>query len=257
MPESNPSSPSASKASYWVWTAILALAAMGLMWAAFVSIDYRWNWAGFWQNGGLFLRGWLTTLGICAGALILCLLGGFGLMMAGRAPWLPVRIAARGYLTLVRSTPLLVQLLIGYYVVANALGIQQPILVGIVLLGSFQAAYLAEVFRGALESISASQREAALAVGFDTVQTYRYVLIPQAIRRALPGTTGELVSLIKNSSLLSVVGIAEVTQITRMINSRSYTALEGFIPLALAYLAVTLPLTWIARRLEARFAYET
>jgi polar amino acid transport system permease protein len=102
-----------------------------------------------------------------------------------------------------------------------------------------------------------SQREAARAVGFNTVQTYRYVLIPQAVRRALPGTTGELVSLIKNSSLLSVLGIEEVTQITRLINSRSYTALEGFIPLALAYLAITLPLTWLAQGLERRFAYET
>ena len=64
-------------------------------------------------------------------------------------------------------------------------------------------------------------------------------------------------SLVKSSSLLSVLGIEEVTQVTRLLNSRNYTALEGFIPLALAYLAVTLPLTWWANRLERRFAYET
>jgi polar amino acid transport system permease protein len=134
---------------------------------------------------------------------------------------------------------------------------RSPTLIGVVLLASFEAAYLAEIFRGALESIGRSQRESARAVGFDTWQMYRYVLIPQALRRALPATAGEMVSLVKNSSLLSVLGIEELTQMTRLINSRSYTALEGFIPLALAYLCLTLPLTWWAQRLERRFAYET
>ena len=96
------------------------------------------------------------------------------------------------------------------------------------------------------------QRALELVAAFGAIDQHA-----QAVRRALPGTTGELVSLVKNSSLLSVLGIEEITQITRLINSRSYTALEGFIPLALAYLAVTLPLSWVAGRLERRFAYET
>ena len=240
-----------------LWVLVLLAHACGLVFGAFAKIHYRWNWDGFWPNRTLFVQGWLTTLGICSGAMIICLAGGFALMLGSRAPWEPVRLAARGYIEIVRATPLLVQLLIGYYVVANALQVHDSIVVGMLLLGLFEAAYLAEIFRGALESIGKSQREAAIAVGFSTVQMYRYVLIPQAVRRALPGTTGELVSLVKNSSLLSVLGIEEVTQITRLINSRSYTALEGFIPLALAYLAVTLPLSWGARRLERRFAYET
>ena len=77
------------------------------------------------------------------------------------------------------------------------------------------------------------------------------------MRRALPGTTGQLVSLIKDSSLLSVIGIEELVQKVRILNSGSYTSLEGYLPLAAAYLAVTLPLAWQARRLERRFAYET
>jgi polar amino acid transport system permease protein len=156
-----------------------------------------------------------------------------------------------------RGTPLLVQLLIGYYVIANALRINEPLLVGTLLLGFFEGAYLAEIFRGAVESIGASQRESARAVGFSVPQTYRYVIIPQAFRRALPGTTGQLVSLIKDSSLLSVIGIEELVQKVRILNAGNYTALEGYIPLAIAYLAVTLPLTWWARMLERRFAYET
>ena len=240
-----------------LWVLLLLAVACGLVFGAFAKIKYRWNWEGFWPNRMLFVEGWLTTLGICAGAMVICLAGGFALMLGSRAPWEPVRLACRGYIAIVRATPLLVQLLIGYYVVANALQVSNSMVVSMLLLGLFEAAYLAEIFRGALESIGQSQREAARAVGFGTAQMYRYVLVPQAIRRALPGTSGELVSLVKNSSLLSVLGIEEVTQITRLINSRSYTALEGFIPLALAYLAVTLPLSWAARRLERRFAYET
>ncbi|MDB6139380.1 MAG: amino acid transporter rane protein [Verrucomicrobiaceae bacterium] len=239
------------------WVLLLLAVTCGLVFGAFAQIRYRWNWEGFWPNRMLFFQGWLATLGICAGAMVICLAGGFALMLGSRAPWEPVRLACRGYIAIVRATPLLVQLLIGYYVVANALRIHDSVIVGMLLLGLFEAAYLAEIFRGALESIGQSQREAARAVGFSTWQAYRYVLVPQAVRRALPGTTGELVSLVKNSSLLSVLGIEEVTQITRLINSRSYTALEGFLPLALAYLAVTLPLSWAARRLERRFAYET
>ena len=255
-----PAAPFFSSRAWWrtaLWVLVLLVLACGLIFAAFAQIQYRWNWTGFWPNRLLFLQGWLTTLGICAGAMIICLVGGFVLMLGSRAPWEPVRLACRGYIGLVRAMPLLVQLLIGYYVVANALRVHDSILVGMVLLGLFEAAYLAEIFRGALESIGQSQREAGRAVGFNTVQMYRHVLVPQAVRRALPGTTGELVSLVKNSSLLSVLGIEEITQITRLINSRSYTALEGFIPLALAYLAVTLPLSWAAGRLERRFAYET
>jgi polar amino acid transport system permease protein len=86
---------------------------------------------------------------------------------------------------------------------------------------------------------------------------YRFVIIPQALRRALPGTTGQLVSLLKDSSLLSVIGIEEVVKKVQIMNAATYSALEGYIPLALAYLIVTLPLAHLARRLEGRFAYET
>lgn len=87
-----------------------------------------------------------------------------------------------------RGSPLLVQLLLGYYIVATALHVQSPLVVGTLLLGLFEGALAGRC----AESIGASQWEAARAVGFNKVQTYRYVIIPQAVRRALPGTTGEL-----------------------------------------------------------------
>jgi polar amino acid transport system permease protein len=235
----------------------MLVAVSAILYATFASVHYRWNWAGVWQYRQQFLSGWLFTLCISAGAMVFSIVVGFLLMAGRRSPWEPVRIFSGGVVEFLRGTPLLVQLLIGYYVIANALRINEPFLVGTLLLGFFEGAYLAEIFRGAVESIGASQREAARAVGFSVFQTYRFVIIPQAFRRALPGTTGQLVSLIKDSSLLSVIGIDELVQKVKVMNSASYTALEGYVPLALAYLAVTLPLSWWARSLERRFAYET
>ena len=239
------------------WTVIILAVVGWIFHATFAAVHYQWNWDGVRQYKSQFFSGWLMTLAIAAGAMVVSVVLGFLLMIGRRAPLEPVRMLCQGIVELVRGTPLLVQLLIGYYIVANAMQINEPFLVGMLLLGGFEGAYLAEIFRGAVESIGASQREAARAVGFSTSQTYRHVIIPQALRRALPGTTGQLVSLIKDSSLLSVIGIEELTQKVKVINASSYTALEGYLPLAVAYLAVTLPLAWWARRLERRFAYET
>ena len=225
--------------------------------ALFASVRYEWNWAAAWGYRSQFFQGWLLTLGIAAGAMGVSLVVGLGLMAGRRAPWLAVRMLCGGIVEVVRGTPLLVQLLIGYYIVAQQLQVSDPVVVGVLLLGLFEGAYLAEIFRGAVESIGASHREAARAVGFDAAQTYRFVILPQAMRRALPGTAGQMVSLVKDSSLLSVIGIEELVQKVKILNSASYTALEGYLPLAVAYLVVTLPLSRWAQALERRFHYET
>ena len=252
MPESRSTSTTRSVLLSALIIGVLA----ALVWAVFPD-TYRWHWGSFWDYRMLFFKGWLLMAGISLVAMVLSVLGGLALMMGTRAPWEIVRLFCGGYITLMRGTPVLVVLLLGYYGLVSPLRLGDALPAGTLLLAAFEAAYLAEIFRGALDSIGRSQREAARAVGFDVWQLYRYVLIPQSVRRALPGMAGELVSLVKSSSLLSVLGVDEITQITKLINARSYSSLEGFIPLALAYLAVTLPLTWLAQRLERRFAYET
>jgi len=239
------------------WSLLFLGLASLLLYGTFASVHYSWNWSAAWNYREQFVRGWIATLIISGGAMLISVLLGFVLMLGRRSPHEPLRLLCSAVVEVIRGSPLLVQLLIGYYIVATALRIDSPLFVGTFLLGLFEAAYLAEIFRGAVESIGASQWESARAVGLDTRQTYRHVIIPQAVRRALPGTTGELVSLIKSSSLLSVIGIEELVQKVRVLNSASYTALEGYLPLAAAYLMVTLPLSWWARRLERRFAYET
>lgn len=240
-----------------LWTVVMLLALSAGLYAMFLAVDYRWNWSGVWKYRAQFGLGWLTTLAVSLAAMVVSVGLGFLLMLGARSRLEPVRLLSSGTIEIVRGSPLLVQLLIGYYIIAEALQVREQVLVGVVLLGGFHAAYLAEIFRGAVESIGASQLEAARAVGFDRSQTYRYVVIPQALRRALPGTTGQLVSLLKDSSLLSVIGIEELVQKVKVMNAASYAPLEGYLPLAVAYLIITLPLARLARKLEGRFAYET
>ncbi len=170
--------------------------------------------------------------------------------------WLATTFS-RVYVELIRGTPLLVQILFFYYVIANQLGFENRYLAGIVVLSLFHAAYIAEMIRAGLDTVSATQQESARAIGLSHWQAMRFVLFPQAVRQVIPPLAGQFASIIKDSSLLSVIGINEITNAAQQINSATYSTLEVFLPLALAYLILTLPISLWSRRLERRFAYET
>ena len=215
------------------------------------------NWDGIITNRALLVQGWMATLAISSSALVISVSLAIALVAGLRSGLPPVALTCRSYIEIVRGTPLLVQLFIGFYVFADALGLQNRHIAGTILLAMFAAAYLAEIFRGGVESIGQSQIQAARAVGFDLRQTYRYVVIPQAVRRVLPATAGQLASLVKDSSLLSVLGISEFTRAAEVINTRTYATFEAYIPVALGYLALTIPISLIAASLERRFRFET
>ena len=144
-----------------------------------------------------------------------------------------------------------------YYVVANGIGLQDRLVAGILILSLFGGAYLAELIRAGIESIPASQLESARAIGFTSWQTYRIVIVPQALRQILPPLTGQFASLIKDSSLLSIIAIGEFTLAAQQVNSATYRTLESYLPLALGYLALTLPISLLSKFLEQRLRYES
>jgi polar amino acid transport system permease protein len=168
-----------------------------------------------------------------------------------------VRYLATLYVELIRGTPLLVQILIFFYVVADAFHVSSRYLVGVLTLSIFSGAYISEIFRAGIESVAKSQLEAARSVGFTQAQTYRYVIFPQALRQALPPLAGQFASLIKDSSLLSIIAINEFTLNAQEVNSYTFSTLESYLPLALGYLALTVPISLWTRWLEARNRYET
>ncbi|MCB1065163.1 MAG: amino acid ABC transporter permease [Verrucomicrobiae bacterium] len=196
------------------------------------------------------------TLLVSAASLILSVIIGAGLTAGQLSTFSPARWLARGYVEIIRGTPLLTQILIGYYLVAPMLHWENKFAVGVLILAAFAGAYLSEIFRAGIGSIPKSQWESARAIGLTGAQAYRFVIIPQAIRRVLPATTGQFANLIKDSSLLYVIGLGEFTMQARQANAQTYAVFESYLPLAIGYLALTLPISFASRWLEHRTRYE-
>jgi len=224
---------------------------------SFHHLAYKLRWNSIYQYRQMFLQGWLTTILISVAALVLSALIGLFFALAGRSHFLPLRYFSKIYVEVVRGTPLLVQILIFFYVVADAFGVSNRYRVGVLILSFFSGAYISEVIRAGIESIGKSQLESAKAIGLTRSQTYRYVIFPQALRQILPPLAGQFISLIKDSSLLSIISISEFTWNAEAINSRTFSTLESYIPLAIGYLILTLPISLWTRHLERRHKYET
>jgi polar amino acid transport system permease protein len=236
----------------------LAVLAISLVfYFSFRHLAYQMRWSSVYQYRALFWQGWLTTIGISIAALILSVIIGLLSALARRSLFLPLRYLAGIYVELVRGTPLLVQILIFFYVVADALGVNDRYVVGVLTLAFFSGAYISEIIRAGIESIGKSQLESARAIGLTRAQTYRYVIFPQALRQTLPPLAGQFVSLVKDSSLLSIIGLSEFTLSARSVNSMTFSALESYLPLAAGYLILTLPISLWTRRLEKRHSFDT
>jgi len=236
----------------WSFVALLTAA---LFTFAFNQLHYGWNWPAIWAYRQKFVQGWLMTVAISAAALLVSVLIGVVTALARRARFLPLRYAAALYVEAVRGTPLLVQILILFYVVANAVGVENRYVVGVLTLSLFAGAYLAEMVRAGIESIRDSQLESARAIGLTRGQTYRYVIFPQVVRQLIPPLTGQFASIIKDSSLLSIIALNEFTLNAQEVNAFTYSTLESYLPLAAGYLLLTLPISLASRILERKFHY--
>ncbi len=224
---------------------------------SFNEIGYEWNWAGVLDYRKKFSDGFITTIWISVSALslsiIIALMNSF--LLGSRHLFL--RTLGKFYVELVRGTPLLVQLLLIFYVFAQSFGISNRYLVGIFSLALFSGAYISEIFRAGLESIPKAQWDAARVMGLSEKKILSIIIIPQAFRVILPPLAGQFISLIKDSSLLSVIAISELTLNAQEVNSFTYSTLESYIPLAFLYLLLTLPLSQIIKFLEKKMKYET
>ncbi len=236
----------------------LALGLLAAVFAfAFHQLAYDWHWSAVFKYREKFLRGWSVTVLLSLASLAVSTALGVLFALARRSRILAVSYAAKIYVELIRGTPLLVQILIFFYVIAEAFRVTDRYVVGVITLSIFSGAYISEIIRAGIESVGKSQLDAARAVGFTRAQTYRHVIAPQALRQALPPLAGQFASLVKDSSLLSVIAISEFTLNAQEVNSFTYRPLESYLPLALGYLALTLPISLATRWLESRTKYET
>jgi len=245
------------------WSARLAGAAIAvafvvaLFYFSFHQLGTQWNWAALSKYRSLLLSGWVMTLKISITALVLSTIIGVAFALLRRSAFLPLRYLGHIYVETIRGTPLLVQILIFFYVVAEAFHLRDRFVAGVLILSCFSGAYMGEIIRAGIESVGESQIESARAIGLTRAQTYRYVIFPQALRLTLPPMVGQFVSLIKDSSLLSIIAVNEFTQAASNVNSATYSTLESYLPLALGYLILTLPISLWTRHLERKIRFET
>ena len=197
-----------------------------------------------------------SALMIAAAVLLSSLVIGM-LCAAGQgSSLLVIRYFCSIYVKFIRGTPLIMQIYLFFYIVGTAWGVENRFVAGIIILSIFEGAYIAEILRGSLLSLEESQLEAARAVGFTRSQTLRFVILPQLITRTLPALTGQFASIIKDSSLLSMIAVIELTQTIREITAVNFRMFECYLFLGLLYLCLTLPISFISKRLERRFQYE-
>jgi polar amino acid transport system substrate-binding protein len=201
----------------------------------------------------LFLSAALVTLGLSVAAFLLAVPLGLLLAIGRIYGNRPVRALVRAYIEVFRGTPVLLQLYVIYYGLAPyvALGAVQAAIVG---LGLNYAAYEAEVYRGALLALPRGQTEAAQSLGLGPWQTLRHVLLPQAFRLALPAMTNDFVALLKDSSLVSVITVIELTKRMTIASVDLHGWLVPGLACAALYFALSYPLSELSRRLERRLA---
>lgn len=245
--------------------ALYALLLGGVAWlvaSGAQGLGYHWKWYRMpryliettpdgWTLGPL-LQGLLVTFEISALALVLALVFGLTTAVLRLSGSFTARLAARGYVEFIRNTPLLTQIFFVYYVIAPVLGFD-AFASAVLALSLFEGAYASEIFRAGIVSVDKGQWEAAHSLGLSSYDTYRKVIVPQAIRRILPPLTGVGVALIKDSSLASTIAIYELTQQGNIIASDTFMVFETWFTVAGIYLCVTLPLSLFVAHLEKRF----
>ncbi len=156
------------------------------------------------------------------------------------------------YLTIIRGTPMLIQILFAFYLLPQ-LGITlPPILAAIIAIGLNSAAYISQVIKSGITSVSKGQIEAAQVLGFSKIETTRYIILPQAMRVVLPALGNEFITLIKDSSLASIIGVAELTRQGQFIISRTFEVTTIFFAVAFLYLVLTSLVSFLIMKLEQR-----
>ena len=200
----------------------------------------------------LLARAALTTLVMAGGGILIGLVLGV-IVVAGRLSGRPIiAFAATLYVSFFRGVPLLVQLLVVYYTLPG-IGIDvPPWAAAIVTLGICSAAYVAEILRGGILAVPTGQREAARIAGLGTFATQRHIVLPQAVRLTVPALVNELILLLKASSLISVVGVTELTRTAQNIAASTFRPLEVYLAAGAFYLVLNLALAAAGGALEHR-----
>jgi len=241
------------------YLAVMALICWGL-YSASETLGYNWQWyqvpkylysmeEGF--APGPLLEGLFVTFRITAVSMGLAFLIGLGTALCRMSPYVSFRLIARCYMQIIRNSPLLIQLFFIYFVVAPVLDMS-AFWAAVLSLSLFEGAYASEIFRAGITSIDSGQFDAAKGQGMPPFVMYVHIILPQAIRRILPPLTGQVVSLVKDSALVSTIAIMDLTMQGQNIIAETFLTFEIWFTVAAMYLIVTLTLSRLAAVMEKR-----
>lgn len=205
-----------------------------------------------WSLGPLMTGLW-TTLWLSAGASVMALFIGLLTGLARTSRNYTLRSLAAIYVEFIRGTPLLVQIFIAYFFIGTVFDLSRNV-AGMGALAIFAGAYVAEIVRAGIQSISKGQMEAARSLGMNLFQAMTHIILPQAFKRILPPLSGQFISLIKDSSLVSVIAITDLTKSGREIITSTFATFEIWLTVAAMYLIVTSVLSQLVFYMERRLS---
>lgn len=216
---------------------------------------YTFHFDVVWQYFGYLLSGVQITLAVTAAALLSGLVVGLVVALARMSSRRWMQAAAATYVEAFRNTPALIQLMWVYYCLPILTGINLDAIVSATIaLALNGSAYMAEIIRAGIQSVDRGQVEAAHTLRLTYGQTMRRIVLPQAFRQMIPPFVNESVSLLKFSSLVSVLGVADLTYQAQVVSTTTFRPLEIFTFIAVVYFALCTVLSYVARRLERRLS---
>src|SRR5580692_620116 len=212
------------------------------------------DWGAIWYAAPYMARGALVTLEISACAMALATVIGFILGLISASDLKVLKALVRVYVYFIRGTPALVQIFLVYFALPR-IGLElSAFMSGVVALAFNSAGFIAEIVRAGLQSIDPGQNEAALSIGMTGRQSILYILLPQSLRRITPPMTNEVITLVKTSSLLSVISTTELTRSAQLIIAERFVPFELYAALAVFYLVVISALSLGSEYVEKRLA---
>lgn len=212
------------------------------------------DWAAVWYAIPYMLQGAVVTLEISVCAMALACVVGLAMGLVSASNMRVPKAIIRAYVYFVRGTPALVQIFLVYFALPR-IGLElSSFWSGVAALSFNSAGFIAEIMRAGLQSIDTGQSEAALSIGMTDRQSILFILLPQSLRRVTPPLTNELITLVKSSSLLSVISITELTRSAQLIIAERFVPFELYAALAVYYLAIISVLSWGSEYVEKRLA---
>lgn len=210
--------------------------------------------SGFMTDAPLYLAGLVTTITVSGSGIAIAILFGLALALALRSRLRSLSVLVRAYVEFARGAPLALVLFLLYYGGPQLGLLLSPYVAGIVCLGLYGAGPFAEIFRAGLNAVPKGEREAAEMLGLTQAQCFLYVELPQALRLTLPPSVGQAIALLKESAVLSVITLGELTKVAGTISSITFAIVTPYLTIALLYWALVEILSRFGRILERRFA---